>query len=144
MLLLLVFEALITMNSTKLLAHLNVVSSIVNILVILLFVFWMPFGSINTPKTNPNNVVWTSDGFFNRTDWPIGFSCMMGMIAVILTIAGFDAPFHLSEECSNANIAAPRAIVMTAQLGWWIGWLITLVVAYTVVSLSEPRKVLIV
>lgn len=42
-------------------------------------------------------------------------------------MAGYDAPFHLSEECSNANIAAPRAIIMTAQFGLWLGWAIIMV-----------------
>lgn len=52
-------------------------------------------------------------------------------------MAGYDAPFHLSEECSNANIAGPRAIVMTAQLGLWLGWAIILVIAYTVKDVSD-------
>ena len=43
--------------------------------------------------------------------------------------SGYDAPFHLSEECSNANIASPRAIVMTAQLGLYLGWVCILVIA---------------
>ena len=44
-------------------------------------------------------------------------------------MSGYDAPFHLSEECSNANIASPRAIVLTAQLGLYLGWAIILVIA---------------
>ena len=43
--------------------------------------------------------------------------------------SGYDVPFHLSEECSNANIASPRAIVMTAQLGLYLGWACILVIA---------------
>jgi amino acid transporter len=43
-----------------------------------------------------------------------------------------DAPFHLSEECSNANIASPRAIVMTSGIGGLFGWALQLVVGYTV------------
>lgn len=42
------------------------------------------------------------------------------------------APFHLCEESSNANIAAPRAIVMTSVSGLVGGWAIVLVIAYTV------------
>lgn len=49
---------------------------------------------------------------------------------------GYDAPFHLSEECSNANIASPRAIVMTAQLGLYLGWAVILVIAYTVKDIA--------
>jgi amino acid transporter len=47
-------------------------------------------------------------------------------------MSGYDAPFHLSEECSNANVASPRAIVMTAGFGGLAGWALQLVTAYTV------------
>jgi len=49
----------------------------------------------------------------------------------------FSAPFHLSEECSNANIASPRAIVMTAGIGGLMGWFLQLVVAYTVSNVPD-------
>lgn len=29
-------------------------------------------------------------------------------------MSGYDAPFHLSEECANANVASPRAIGKSA------------------------------
>lgn len=137
MLALLVAEGLLTMNSTKFLARMNGVGTIVNVLVIFIFVIWMPVGSINEPKTNPNNIVWTLDGIVNGTEWPTGFAFMMGMLSVIVTIAGFDAPFHLSEECSNANIASPRAILMTAQLGMYMGWAIIIAIAYTVKDITD-------
>lgn len=50
--------------------------------------------------------------------------------------SGYDAPFHLSEECANANIAAPRAIVMTSGIGGLFGWFLQLVVAYTVIDID--------
>lgn len=52
-------------------------------------------------------------------------------------MSGYDAPFHLSEECSNANLAGPRAIVMTAQFGMYLGWFICIVIAYTVTNISD-------
>ena len=58
-------------------------------------------------------------------------------IAVIWTMSGYDAPFHLSEECSNANIASPRAIVLTSGVGGLMGWFLQLVVAYTVISIDD-------
>ncbi|KAI4114720.1 MAG: hypothetical protein LQ338_007966 [Usnochroma carphineum] len=51
-------------------------------------------------------------------------------------LSGYDAPFHLSEECSNANIASPRAIVLTSGVGGVFGWFLQLVVAYTVVDIE--------
>lgn len=51
-------------------------------------------------------------------------------------VSGYDAPFHLSEECSNANIASPRAIVLTSGVGGLFGWFLQLVVAYTLVDID--------
>jgi hypothetical protein len=49
---------------------------------------------------------------------------MPSLRRVIPTITGYDAPFHMSEECANANVAGPRAIIMTGQLGLWLGFVI--------------------
>ena len=51
--------------------------------------------------------------------------------------SGYDAPFHLSEECSNANVASPRAIVLTSGVGGLFGWFLQIVVAYTVIDIDE-------
>jgi amino acid transporter len=60
----------------------------------------------------------------------------MSFVAVIWTMSGYDAPFHLAEECSNANIASPRAIVMTSAFGGLFGWFLQLVTAYTVIDIG--------
>ena len=52
-------------------------------------------------------------------------------------MSGYDAPFHLSEECSNANIASPRAIVLTSGVGGILGWALQLVIAYTVTNIND-------
>lgn len=51
-------------------------------------------------------------------------------------MSGYDSPFHLAEECGNANIASPRAIFLTSALGGTFGWFLQLVVAYTVVDIT--------
>ena len=56
---------------------------------------------------------------------------------MLILPSGYDAPFHLSEECSNANIAAPRAIVLTSGVGGLFGWFLQLVVAYTVIDIPS-------
>ncbi|KAK4952720.1 hypothetical protein LTR10_009527 [Elasticomyces elasticus] len=137
LLLLLLVSGLITMQATKIIGWINVVGTYTNLMALIIFVIWMPVGSVNTPKVNPNNIVWTSDGIVNGTEWPTGFAFIMGFLSVIWTMSGYDAPFHLSEECSNANIAAPRAIVMTAQLGFYLGFPVILVIAYTVMNIEE-------
>ena len=124
---LLVLQACLTMNSTKFLARLNILGTIANAVVVIIFIIWMPIGSIHQPKTNSNDYVWT--GIVNGTEWPSGFAFMMGFLTVIFTMSGYDTPFHLSEECSNANIASPRTIVLTAQMGLYLGWACILVIA---------------
>jgi amino acid transporter len=55
----------------------------------------------------------------------------------LIYFEGYDTSFHLSEECSNANIAGPRAIALTGQLGLYLGFAIILVVAYTVQNVQD-------
>ena len=51
-------------------------------------------------------------------------------------MSGYDSAFHLAEECSNANIASPRAVFLTGAVGGTFGWFLQLVVAYTVVDIT--------
>ncbi|KAK5746850.1 hypothetical protein LTR17_000480 [Elasticomyces elasticus] len=73
LLLLLFVSGLITMQATKIIGWINVVGTYTNLIALIIFVIWMPVGSVNTPKVNPNNIVWTSDGIVNGTEWPTGF-----------------------------------------------------------------------
>ena len=132
---LLIVQGFITMQSTWFIGWVNKVGTILNVLVVLIFVIWFPLGSINHPKTNKSHDVWTQ--FANGTEWPIGWATIMGFLTSIWTMSGYDAPFHLSEECSNANMAGPRAIVATAQSGLWMGWAIIMVIVYTVTDITD-------
>jgi amino acid transporter len=82
---LLIVEGLLTMNATRWIGRLNIVGTIVNLVVVFIFIIWLPAGSINTPKTNPNSVVWTSEGIVNGTEWPTGFAFIMGFLSVIVS-----------------------------------------------------------
>lgn len=59
-----------------------------NLIALIIFVIWLPAGSINRPKFQSNEVVWTSKGFINGTEWPIGFATLMGFLSVIWTMSG--------------------------------------------------------
>jgi amino acid transporter len=86
-------------------------------------------------RCNDNHIFWVD--IWNGTKWPIGWSFIMGFLSVIWTMSGYDTPFHLSEECSNANIAGPRATVFTGQLGLYLGFAIILAIAYTVKDVKD-------
>ncbi|PVH18775.1 hypothetical protein CXQ85_001064 [Candidozyma haemuli] len=85
-------------------------------------------------KFNSNSMAW---GFDNQTDFPTGVAVLVSFMGVIWAMSGYDSPFHLAEECSNAAVAAPRAICLTSTIGGAIGFLFMLAIAYTVVSVDE-------
>ena len=61
----------------------------------------------------------------------------MSFLAVIWTLTAYDAPFHLMEECSNAAVAAPQTIIITSSLGAVLGWLLVVLIGYTIVDIDE-------
>ncbi|PMD29911.1 hypothetical protein L207DRAFT_549617 [Hyaloscypha variabilis F] len=80
------------------LGYINLIGTVLNLLVVVIFITWLPVGTIQDPKCNDNHIVW---------------------------------------ECSNANIAGPRAIVFTGQLGLYLGFAIILAIAYTVKDVKD-------
>ncbi|QPG76314.1 hypothetical protein FOA43_003700 [Brettanomyces nanus] len=130
--------AIIASAPTKWIAYINSVSTLLNLL--FLFISFVVMLAGNTreeqglPKFNSNSVAW---GIDNQTDWPDGICILMTFMAVIWTMSGFDSPFHLAEECSNAQLATPRAIVLTASVGGVLGFVFQLALAYTIVDIDE-------
>ncbi|OXV05635.1 hypothetical protein Egran_06597 [Elaphomyces granulatus] len=128
-LILIVHTAISTMP-TRWIAKINSYGSVVNILALFITIAAIPIGTLNVPKFNPSSQVWGD--IYNGAEFPDGVAVLMSFVGVIWTMSGYDSAFHLSEECSNANVASPRAITMTATIGGIIGWFLQLVVAYTV------------
>ncbi|KAL2872459.1 amino acid permease [Aspergillus lucknowensis] len=131
----LVIHAGISSMPTKWVARFNSWGSTFNMFALVAVIIAIPAGTTNSPKFTPSNDVWGT--IANMTDYPDGVAVLMTFVSVIWTMSGYDSPFHLSEECSNANIASPRAIVMTSGVGGLMGWFLQLVVAYTVIDIDE-------
>jgi amino acid transporter len=132
-----IIHAGISSMPTLWIARFNSYGSTMNMAALFVVIIMIPTsvtGTLDTPKFFPSKQVWSIQ---NGTDWPDGVAVLMSFIAIIWTMSGYDAPFHLSEECSNANIAAPRAIVMTSGIGGLAGWALQLVVAYTVIDIPS-------
>ncbi|PBP15705.1 amino acid permease [Diplocarpon rosae] len=130
-----IIHACISSMPTSWIAKFNSYGSTMNMIALFVVIIMIPAsvtGTQSTPKFFPSSKVWRMQ---NGTDWPDGVAVLMSFVAIIWTMSGYDAAFHLSEECSNANIAAPRAIVMTAGVGGITGWALQLVVAYTVIDI---------
>ncbi|KAI9657763.1 MAG: hypothetical protein M1821_002939 [Bathelium mastoideum] len=124
---------------TRSIARINSAGSTFNILALIAVIILIPAGtnreSKGLPRFSSNSDVWGT--IYPGTDFPGGVSILMSFVAVIWTMSGYDSPFHLSEECSNANVASPRAIFLTSAVGGTFGWFLQLVVAYTVVDIQD-------
>ena len=137
--LIMLIHGCISSMPTKWIANFNSVGSTFNIIALFIVVIMIPAAADREtqglPRFTPSSQVWGD--IYDGTDFPPGVAILMTFIAVIWTMSGYDAPFHLSEECSNANIASPRAIVLTSGVGGIMGWFLQLVVAYTVIDIPS-------
>lgn len=127
---------------TKRIAQINSAGSTFNIIALVVVVILIPAACDRTSrglsKFTPSSEVWGT--IYDGAPWPAGIRVLMSFIGVIWTMSGYDSPFHLAEECSNANIASPRAIVLTSAVGGTAGWFLQLVVAYTVVDITAALE----
>ncbi|KAL8783181.1 MAG: hypothetical protein Q9213_004810 [Squamulea squamosa] len=133
-----IIQSFISSMPTKWIANFNSIGSTLNIIALFIVIITIPAATNRAdqgmPKFKPATEVWGN--FYDGTSFPNGIALLMSFVAVFWTMSGYDAPFHLSEECSNANIASPRAIVLTSGVGGLFGWFLQLVVAYTVVDID--------
>lgn len=135
-----VVHGIISSMPTRFLAGFNMVSVSINMIFLgVVFVVILAANDRenmynNVPKFNSNAIAWS---FTNLTDFPLGVLTIISFLGVIWTMSGYDSPFHLSEECSNAAVAAPKAIVLTSTSGGAIGFIFMVAIAYTVVSIQE-------
>jgi amino acid transporter len=133
--LIMLIHGCISSMPTLWIARFNSIGTTLNIIALITVIILIPAATTNSPKFTPSSIVWGT--ITNGTDWPDGIAILMSFMAVIWTMSGYDAPFHLSEECSNASIASPRAIVMTSGVGGVFGWFLQLVIAYTVTDIDS-------
>lgn len=88
----LVIQGFLTMQSTKFLGRMNIVGTITNMLVLVIFIIWLPVATIQSdPKFNDNQTVWKD--IRNGTGWPTGWAFIMGWLSVIWTMSGDLAKF---------------------------------------------------
>ncbi|OKL57090.1 putative amino-acid permease [Talaromyces atroroseus] len=132
--LIIIIHTIISSMPTKWIATFNSWGSVFNILALVITLITIPAATSNRPKFTSASDVWGT--ILNGTDFPDGVAILMSFVGVIWTMSGYDSPFHLSEECSNANIASPRAISLTSIIGGLFGWFLQLVVAYTVTDID--------
>lgn len=113
----------------------NVVALVISLIIILVKADRKQINSdVSLPRFASTKKVWGE--IHNGTQFPDGIAIMMSFVSVIWTMSGYDSAMHVSEECSNADVASPRAIVMTSAVGASLGWILQVIVAYTVVDID--------
>lgn len=56
-------------------------------------------------------------GFQNEVGWTNGMAWIMGLLQSALSLIGFDACLHMTEEMARPSVDAPRAIMYAVAVG---------------------------
>lgn len=131
---LMVVQSCISSMPTKWIAVFNSLGSTFNMVAVIVVIILIPTATTTEPKFRPTKDVWGN--ISNGTDFPNVIAILMSFVSVMWAMSGFDAPFHISEETAVADVASPRAIVLTSIIGGTLGWVLQVLVAYTVVDIG--------
>ncbi|TFK47246.1 APC amino acid permease [Heliocybe sulcata] len=120
-------QAVICCLATQVLARLQTVYVILNVLLCLAVIIALP---IVTPSEFKNSASYAFGNFSNVSGWPNGFAFILSFLAPLWTICSFDSSVHISEEASNAATAVPWAIVNAIGIAGILGWGINVSLAF--------------
>ncbi|KAF1915342.1 amino acid/polyamine transporter I [Ampelomyces quisqualis] len=83
-------------------------------------------------RTNPNfqpaEIVWKT--FLNESGWVDGIAFLTGLINPNYMYSGIDGVLHLAEECKNAAVVVPQAMMSTMCIGLVTSFIIAIVMLY--------------
>lgn len=123
----LLLHATISSLATAVVAKLQTVYVVLNVLLCLAIIIALPAA---TPEEFKNPASYALGGFTNFSGWPDGFAFCLSFLAPLWTISGFDASLHISEEASNAAVAVPWALIAATTTGGILGWAINVAIAF--------------
>jgi choline transport protein len=81
-----------------------------------------------SPNFQPSEVVWTT--FLNDSGWVDGIAFLTGLVNPNYMYAGIDGAIHLAEECKNAAVVVPRALMSTITIGFVTSFIFAIVMVY--------------
>ncbi|KAI1100944.1 amino acid transporter [Jackrogersella minutella] len=90
-----------------------------------------------TSEKNDARYVFTE--FQNETGWSDGMAWILGLLQSALSLIGFDAALHMTEEMPSPAIDAPRAILYAVGVGGVTGLAFILVILFCI---TDPETVL--
>ncbi|EEB05026.1 amino acid permease [Schizosaccharomyces japonicus yFS275] len=120
---------------TRIIGRVNTVFTLLNLVSLFAVVLIILITASLRHGFNNSKYVWSH--FNNGTEWPQGFAMLMSFCGVIWSLAGLDTSYHLVEECSSASVNAPNGIILTAVVGGLFGWILHMVIAYTIIDFEN-------
>ncbi|KAJ6476235.1 amino acid/polyamine transporter I [Mycena sanguinolenta] len=123
----LVTHTLICCLGTAVLARLQTVYVILNVVLCLVVIIALPAA---TPAAFKNTAEFALGNFQNFNGWPNGYAFILSFLAPLWTICSFDSSVHISEEASNAATAVPWAIVCAIGIAGILGFAINISLAF--------------
>jgi len=120
-------HAVICCLATRILARLQTVYVVLNVLLCLAVIVALPAA---TPKAFMNDASFALGNFTNLNGWASGYAFILSFLAPLWTICSFDSAVHISEEASNAATAVPWAIVGAIAVAGVLGWGINVSLAF--------------
>lgn len=125
--LVLITQGCVASLGSKIVARLQTVYIILNLLLVFAIIVAIP---ASTPDGFKNTASYAFSGFVNETQWPDGFSFVLGFLGPLWVICAFDSSLHMSEETTNAKKSVPMALVGATALAGILGWGINVVLAF--------------
>ncbi|KAJ6482890.1 amino acid/polyamine transporter I [Mycena vitilis] len=123
----LVTHSIICCFGTTILARLQTVYVVLNVVLCLVVIVALPAA---TPAEFKNTASFALGEFKNFNGWPNGYAFILSFLAPLWTICSFDSSVHISEEASNAATAVPWAIVCAIGIAGVLGWAINVSLAF--------------
>ncbi|KAI6038890.1 amino acid/polyamine transporter I [Pisolithus marmoratus] len=120
-------HAMVCCLGTAVLARLQSVYVVINILLCIVVIIVLPAA---TPKEYINSASYALGNFTNLNGWPDGYAFILSLVAPLWTICSFDSAVHISEEASNAATAVPWAIVNSITISSILGMAINIALAF--------------
>ncbi|KNB12705.1 hypothetical protein FOXG_20695 [Fusarium oxysporum f. sp. lycopersici 4287] len=75
--------------------------------------------------------------FNNETGWSDGMAWLLGLLQSALSLIGFDAVLHMTEEMPNPHLDAPLAIVYAIGVGGSTGLIFILVILFCLTDVDK-------
>ncbi|KAF9007210.1 amino acid/polyamine transporter I [Cyathus striatus] len=103
---------------------------VINVLLCLAVIISLPAASPDQFMNNAKYAFGNFTNFLEVSGWPDGYAFILSFLYPLWTIGAFDSTVHISEEATNASVAIPWSILLSAVISAGLGWGINVAFAF--------------